>query len=74
MLCANYAPFSAKAGPSHSRYVVKKGDTLARIARTHGTTPQAIKAANGLSSDRIAVGRSLKMPEARAAATSRAQG
>ena len=65
---------STKAGASSGRYVVKSGDTLARIARTHGTTVQAIKAANGLTSDRIAVGRSLKLPESKAAAASRAQG
>jgi len=67
------APAHARAPASHSssRYVVKTGDTLARIARAHRTTVQAIKAANGLTSDRIVVGHSLKMPEpkvARAAA------
>ena len=44
---------SATAGPSPSRYVVKSGDTLGRIARAHRTTVRAIKAANGLTSDRI---------------------
>jgi len=42
---------------------VKRGDTLNKIARAHGTTVKAVKAANGLTSDRIAVGRVLKMPE-----------
>jgi LysM repeat protein len=45
-------------------YVVKTGDTLTHIARAHGTTVKAIEAANGLVSDRIAVGVKLKMPEA----------
>jgi LysM repeat protein len=58
---------SAKVSTSSSRYVVKTGDTLNRIARAHRTTVQAIKTANGLTSDRIAVGRVLKMPESRAA-------
>jgi LysM repeat protein len=58
---------SAIERASRSRYVVKAGDTLARIARAHRTTVQAIKAANGLTSDRIVVGHSLKMPEPRAA-------
>ena len=58
---------SATASPSPSRYVVKAGDTLGRIARAHRTTVQALKAANGLTSDRIVVGHSLKMPEPRAA-------
>ena len=64
----------AAASPSTSRYVVKAGDTLGRIARAHGTTVKAIKAANGLTSDRIVPGRSLKLPQARAATASSAQG
>jgi len=54
---------SAKVGTTSGRYVVKRGDTLNKIARAHGTTVKAVKAANGLTSDRIAVGRVLKMPE-----------
>jgi LysM repeat protein len=60
---------SATAGPSAGSYVVKRGDTLDRIARAHGTTVRAIKAANGLTSDRIVVGRSLKMSGTKAPAT-----
>ncbi len=45
--------------------MVKAGDTLVRIAKEHQTTVAAIKAANGLTSDRIAVGRSLKIPQLR---------
>lgn len=45
-------------------YRVKSGDTLTRIARTYGTTIQAIEAVNGLKSDRILVGARLKIPEA----------
>jgi LysM repeat protein len=69
------APVRAGATATHSygRYVVKRGDTLDRIARAHGTTVRAIKAANGLSSDRIVVGRSLKLPESKAAGTSATQ-
>ncbi len=63
---------SATASHSPSRYVVKAGDTLGRIARAHRTTVQALKAANGLTSDRIVVGHSLKMPEPRAAKTAAA--
>jgi LysM repeat protein len=63
------APARAKAtaSPSAGRYVVKSGDTLDRIARAHGTTVKALKAANGLTSDRIVVGRNLKLPEPKAA-------
>jgi LysM repeat protein len=43
-------------------YTVRKGDTLSTIARRHGTTVAKLKAANGLSSDIIRVGRALKIP------------
>jgi len=45
-------------------YVVKSGDSLIRIAKVHGTTVKALKAANGLESDRIVVGARLKIPTA----------
>jgi LysM repeat protein len=54
---------SAPAGHTETTHVVKAGDTLTRIARTHGTTVKAIEAANGLASDHIAVGTKLKLPE-----------
>lgn len=68
------APASATASQptvtgskAQKHYVVKSGDTLGRIARTHGTTVRAIKAANGLTSDRVVLGQNLKLPESRAA-------
>jgi LysM repeat protein len=64
---------STTVSASSSRYVVKVGDTLNRIARAHRTTVKAIKMANGLTSDRVAVGRVLKMPEPRAARAGAAQ-
>lgn len=42
--------------------VVKSGDVLERIARANRTTVEAIKKANGLSSDRLKVGQVLKIP------------
>lgn len=55
------APVTAKAGT----YTVKKGDTLNRIAYAHGTTPQALMAANKLASpDRLQVGMNLRIPAA----------
>ena len=45
-------------------YVVKSGDSLTRIAKAHGTTIRALKAANGLRNDRIVVGAKLKIPAA----------
>jgi len=58
---ANIVPNASQSG---TVYVVKSGDTLTRIAKTHGTTIQAIEAANGLTDDRILVGAKLKIPEA----------
>ena len=52
------------ASHSETLYVVKSGDTLTRIAKVHGTTVKALKAANGLEGDRIVVGARLKIPEA----------
>jgi LysM repeat protein len=48
-------------------YVVKSGDTLERIARAHHTTAAAVRSANGLKTDRLAVGRKLKLPAAKTA-------
>lgn len=44
-------------------YSVAAGDTLGSIARKFGTTVQAIKEANGLSSDALSVGQILKIPK-----------
>lgn len=43
-------------------YKVKDRDTLEKIAKAHGTTIQAIKEINNLNSDKIVVGKSLKIP------------
>ena len=65
---------TAPASQANRRYVVKSGDNLSRIARAHKTTVQALKAANGLTSDRVVAGQTLKMPESRAAGAAGAQG
>ncbi len=41
---------------------VKRGDSLWRIAQTHGTTVTNLKKINGLKSDRIIVGQQLRIP------------
>ncbi len=51
-------------GPSEDTiaYVVQAGDTLWNIARRYDTTVEAIKRANGLTSDMILVGQVLRIP------------
>lgn len=47
-------------------YIVRKGDSLTRIARDHGTSAQAIAEANRLTNiDRIEVGQRLIIPAAK---------
>ena len=45
-----------------SRYRIRQGDTLGLIARAHGTTVEALMAANRLDSDLIRAGRELLIP------------
>jgi len=54
----------AAAGRRVAVYVVKPSDTLSRIAKIHGTTVNALKAVNGLGTDRIGIGMKLRLPEA----------
>ena len=44
-------------------YVVKPGDSLGKIAKSHGTTVTALKAVNSLATDRINVGQKLTIPD-----------
>ena len=48
--------------PTRRTYVVQRGDTLNGIAQKFGTTVQAIKSANGLTSDTINIGQVLIIP------------
>ncbi len=45
-------------------YTVAPGDTLGAIARKFGITVQALREANGLTSDALAVGQQLQIPRA----------
>jgi len=58
------APAAAanSTGAGVSSYVVKSGDTLMRIAKTHGTTVKAIQSENNLATTKINVGQKLKIP------------
>jgi LysM repeat protein len=67
-------PGPAPAPVTASRvHVVKPGETLTRIAKQHGTTPKALRAANNLKGDRVVSGQKLKLPMARAAASAEAK-
>jgi LysM repeat protein len=59
---------AAPADPPHisgaAVYLVKSGDTLSRIAKSHHTSIKAIKEANKLATDRISVGEKLQVPAA----------
>lgn len=45
-----------------TRYTVKNGDSLDKIAKTHQTSVQALKEFNGMTSDKIIVGKTIKIP------------
>lgn len=53
---------SKKASTASKRHTIQKGDTLYGIARSGGTTVAKLKAANGLTSDLIRPGQTLKIP------------
>lgn len=44
-------------------YKIKNGDTLEKIAKAHNTTIQALKAVNNMNSDKIVVGKTIKIPD-----------
>lgn len=53
---------------SSGDYAVKAGDSLIKIAKSHGVSLKALKSANGLRTDRIHAGQKLKIPAVAAAA------
>ncbi len=69
---SSVAPTATVGGDTTTAsYTVKSGDTLTKIAKSHGTSVKAIESANGLSTTKIKVGQKLKIPskgEATAAA------
>jgi len=61
-------------GSTASVHIVKSGETLTRIAKQHGTTVKALRAANGLKTDRLVAGQKLKLPPHAAATNGGAGG
>lgn len=62
------------ASESYVEVVVKKGDSLDKLARMNGTTIESLKRANNLKSDMLAVGQTLRVPAGKkAAALSKAE-
>ena len=61
-------PNAARETGNSTTYTVKRGDTLSKIAKEHGTTVKNIKDANGLTSDTIHVGQTLKLSGSASAA------
>ena len=55
--------YAAPETVTESTYRVKPGDSLEKIARMHQTTADALKKNNQLSSDKIAIGQELKIPQ-----------
>ncbi|MGK5595155.1 MAG: LysM peptidoglycan-binding domain-containing protein [Parachlamydiaceae bacterium] len=43
---------------------VKRGDALEKIARTHGTSVEALRKANRLTTDKLKIGQVLRIPQA----------
>jgi cell wall-associated NlpC family hydrolase len=44
------------------KYVIQRGDSLYAIARTFNTTPEALKSANGLRSNKLKIGQKILVP------------
>jgi LysM repeat protein len=56
------SPAASGTAGAHT-YTVKSGDSLSKIAHANGTTVDALKATNHLTSDTVAIGKVLTLPE-----------
>jgi membrane-bound lytic murein transglycosylase D len=52
---------TAGASSSGSRYTVRRGDTLGAIAQRHGTTVSRLKSLNGMRSDKLVAGKTIRV-------------
>lgn len=66
------ASSSASSAPQAGIHVVKSGEILGRIASQYGVKVADLKAANGLTGDKITVGQKLRIPGKAAAAPAKA--
>lgn len=55
-------PKDKKKIPSSKMYIVKKGDTLSKIATRYKTSVSQLKKINKLTSDKLQIGQKLKLP------------
>lgn len=55
-------PKKKASAPKPKKYKVVSGDNLSKIAKRHHTTVDAIKKANGLTSDKLNIGQQLTIP------------
>jgi LysM repeat protein len=57
-----------KTAPASTKlHTVAKGDTLTSLSKKYGTSVESLKTANGLRTDAISLGQSLKIPTVKAA-------
>jgi len=63
------APVPAPAAVGTKTHKIVKGDTLTSVARKYSTSVESIKSANGLRSDTISLGQTLKIPSTQTAST-----
>jgi peptidoglycan lytic transglycosylase D len=59
---ANFAVVSPEQRIKWERYEVKKGETLASLAKKYNTTAEAIRDANGLRKNRLSPGKHILIP------------
>jgi LysM repeat protein len=62
------APVPAPAATGTKTHKIVKGDTLTSVAKKYNTSVDSIKSANGLRSDTISLGQTLKIPATQTAA------
>jgi len=59
---ANYAAITAEQKIKWERHMVKKGETLAVLARQYNTTPEALRDINGIKKDYVIPGKHILIP------------